>query len=116
MRILAIFSIGANFSASADCRGKSFSEEGFDYVFSIVCAVFWGFPFSARLRAGGLIMTKKDYVAIAAVIQDVRSLPDVQSCLVARATTRTMIVAFADVFADDNDRFDRLRFLRACGL
>ena len=61
-------------------------------------------------------MTKKDYVAIAAAFQRVLTATDVRECLVARATTRTMIVSLADVFAGDNDRFDRLRFLRACGV
>ena len=61
-------------------------------------------------------MTKKDYVAIAAAIQDVYCAPNTQDSLMARATARTMVVKLADVFEEDNGSFDRLRFLGACGM
>lgn len=53
-------------------------------------------------------MTKKDYVAIAAIIvehKNDRYRP-----------AHTIALALAGYFATDNARFDRARFLRACGI
>lgn len=47
-------------------------------------------------------MTKKDYIAIAHAIRDTGgSVP--------------LVEALCVVFHEDNDRFDRERFLRECG-
>ena len=55
-------------------------------------------------------MTKKDYVAIAKVIHDNYG---VSPSDVAR---EKIALALADVFKLDNPRFDRVRFLVACGV
>lgn len=58
------------------------------------------------------MMTRKDYIATA----------DILDVLVATATDETIgdildaVDAFADMFAKDNERFDRTRFLNACGV
>lgn len=54
-------------------------------------------------------MTKKDYIAIAAVIKVANNQGDTATCkFIARN--------IADVFQSDNSKFDRARFLRACGI
>lgn len=61
-------------------------------------------------------MTKKDYIAIAHIIQDAKqdehdSIEEEQ----AAELTRTGIAhEMADLCARDNPRFDRDRFLKAC--
>jgi hypothetical protein len=58
------------------------------------------------------MMTRKDYIATA----------DILDTLVATATEESMphildaIDEFADMFKRDNERFDRTRFLNACGV
>lgn len=58
------------------------------------------------------MMTRKDYVATADILDTLvstvseDSLPDVLDA----------VDAFADMFAKDNERFDRTRFLDACGV
>lgn len=58
------------------------------------------------------MMTRKDYIATA----------DILDVLVSTATDETIgdildaVDAFADMFAKDNERFDRTRFLNACGV
>lgn len=58
------------------------------------------------------MMTRKDYVATADILDTLvstvseESLPDVLDA----------VDAFADMFAKDNERFDRTRFLDACGV
>lgn len=58
------------------------------------------------------MMTRKDYIATA----------DILDVLVATATDETIgdildaVDAFADMFAKDNERFDRTRFINACGV
>ena len=52
-------------------------------------------------------MTKKDYIAIARVIEDINSR---------KATGYRIAEIFADMLYRDNDRFDRDRFLLACGV
>lgn len=54
-------------------------------------------------------MSRKDYVRSANVIANAQKEP---SDLV---TAREIADGLADVFAADNDKFDRKRFLRACG-
>ena len=64
-------------------------------------------------------MTKKDYEAIAREVKDaLAQWPDGTSVLDvgARVATRTLTYRLCDVFAADNPRFDRARFLRACGI
>jgi hypothetical protein len=65
-------------------------------------------------------MTKKDYVAIAEIIRltrkytSVRDTPDMR--VGGGVATCSVAVRIADYCAGDNDRFDRGRFLRACGV
>jgi hypothetical protein len=60
-------------------------------------------------------MSRKDYVAVAAVIaSEVLQLRRVGN-LDAVDTVYTMTKVMADVFGSDNPRFDRDRFLAACG-
>lgn len=47
-------------------------------------------------------MTKKDYVAIA-------------KCIKAAPSVRALAEALCVVFHEDNERFDRARFMAACG-
>lgn len=56
-------------------------------------------------------MTRKDYEKIAAVI---KGMPDHAATL--RAQKASCASSFADMLAADNPRFDRERFLKACGL
>lgn len=63
-------------------------------------------------------MTKKDYIAIAAVIRDgalinLETLRDVE---VNGQTRRQIAGTMANMLARDNDRFDREHFLKACGV
>lgn len=55
-------------------------------------------------------MTRKDYVAVAKIIADNDSGMSIW-------TVRARIAdALAEMFAADNPRFDRERFLKACGI
>ena len=57
-------------------------------------------------------MTKKDYIAVAAVVrQEYGSASDEE-----RGVIEDIAGQLARVFAADNGRFDRGRFLRACGV
>lgn len=51
-------------------------------------------------------MTKKHFEAIAAVLKDAKDATNGQSYIAGR---------LADYFASQNPRFDKARFLRACG-
>ena len=51
-------------------------------------------------------MTRKHYIKFAKMIAE---MPD-------RSEALRMALALCQEFADDNDRFDRHRFLVACGL
>jgi len=55
-------------------------------------------------------MTRKDYILIAAAIKGANAAPGY--------TERNSFVAYAiaDALATDNARFDRERFLKACGV
>lgn len=72
-------------------------------------------------------MTRKDYIATAEIIaQFVRDLDrdalttttDRGLAILSgeRVATQTLAHRLADMFAADNARFDRARFLKACGL
>lgn len=52
-------------------------------------------------------MSRKDYVAVAAVLRGVTLTPSQRAELVQR---------FADLFTADNERFDRERFSTAAGV
>lgn len=58
-------------------------------------------------------MTKKDYVKIAAVLNETRPEKDTPILL---AGWRAITGHIADMLAADNPRFDRARFLKACGM
>jgi hypothetical protein len=62
---------------------------------------FGTLPFTTRRR----IMTKKDYVMIAALFHEARS---------EGYTLNQTIKLFAEMFDDNNDRFDYERFVEAC--
>lgn len=57
-------------------------------------------------------MSRKDYVAIAAVIRLYVGLADANTLDALRGVARGM----ADIFANDNPRFNRDRFYAACGM
>ena len=63
-------------------------------------------------------MTRKDYEAIASEIRNYLALPDLQPATMENRTRRDtvddIIDILADVFANDNERFDRSRFVGAC--
>lgn len=62
-------------------------------------------------------MTKKHYIAIAKRIRfDIESAARVQDGTHLRAAAMYAAHLFANVAAADNPRFDRARFLAACGL
>lgn len=54
-------------------------------------------------------MTKKDYVAIAAALKHAGGIETPTSI-------RELAQRLATIFQDDNERFDRQRFLTACGV
>lgn len=59
-------------------------------------------------------MSRKDYEAIAAALKDeALSLSHVDG---ASTCVPAIAARLATVFADDNPRFDRARFLAACGI
>ena len=57
-------------------------------------------------------MTRKDYVRFAAMLKVMRAMNRKHSTV----TPTTMCYPIADIFAADNPRFDRVRFLKACGV
>lgn len=64
-------------------------------------------------------MSKKDYIAIASAIRSERSCWPKDESLgdeFAYAALRSVTSRLAEVFAADNPRFDRNRFLEACDL
>ena len=61
-------------------------------------------------------MTKKDYVAIAALLKHRRPNADMLTPSPAYSMWHGIAWDLCDVFASDNPRFDRARFLAACGV
>lgn len=62
-------------------------------------------------------MTRKDYVAIAAALKDAATTEFQAQFPVSADMMRLEIIGrIAGVFAQDNPRFDRARFLKACGV
>ena len=64
-------------------------------------------------------MTKKDYEAFAEMFADVETnlvapIRSTKSRLIARPVARQIQTRAADLFADDNPRFNRTRFFAAC--
>lgn len=61
-------------------------------------------------------MTRKDYVAVARIIKDIRRFHSTYDTLGhAIVPVNVFEDDMAALFAADNDRFDRERFLKACG-
>lgn len=56
-----------------------------------------------------MAMTKKHYTAVAKAINNVMWQTDTDP-----ATVAYIIAALSDIFADDNPRFDKNRFMQAC--
>ena len=61
-------------------------------------------------------MTRKDFEAIAAAVKEVVDRPLAQENLEMRVMATAIAGKLADVCAGSNGRFDRGRFLRACGV
>jgi hypothetical protein len=62
-------------------------------------------------------MTRKDYIAIAAAIKEARSHgAETVAATEFNLGVTTATQRVADVLARDNPRFDRARFLTACGV
>ncbi len=65
-------------------------------------------------------MTRKDYVAIAATLSQTKPIASdyTDSSLygIVHARWHFVAVKMADMLAHDNPRFDRARFLAACGV
>lgn len=62
-------------------------------------------------------MTRKDYEKIARVMREYKSEANSHSDSPWRNTARVELVSrIADMLEQDNPRFDRARFLIACGL
>ena len=57
-------------------------------------------------------MTRKDFITVAQIL-NAANLPDVPEI---NQQTRILALSFCDVFQRDNPRFDRARFLKACGV
>lgn len=62
-------------------------------------------------------MTKKDYVLIASVLSNAMLCASESGANNSQATMiRFIACQFADKLANENPRFDRARFLKACGV
>jgi hypothetical protein len=60
-------------------------------------------------------VTKKDYIATAKILKAEKDHPASGGAAV-QLTVERLAHAFADMFQNDNSRFDRARFLQACGV
>jgi len=58
------------------------------------------------------MMTRKDYIATAEILDTLVATTEGE----AFDAVLDAIDAFADMFAKDNERFDRTRFVNACGV
>ena len=58
------------------------------------------------------MMTRKDYVATADILETLVSIVSGDNF----SDVLDAVDAFADMFAKDNPRFDRKRFVEACGI
>jgi hypothetical protein len=65
---------------------------------------------------GVIEMTRKDYIRFAAMFKVARVATVPNGFLTPDQITKGIINATADIFAADNERFDRARFLKACGV
>lgn len=61
-------------------------------------------------------MTRKDYVAIAAAIHRTGMAATIGPKKSAQDAIRLAAIDIAATMANDNPRFDRARFLKACGI
>jgi hypothetical protein len=62
-------------------------------------------------------MSRKDYIKLANALREtVGHVKDSGAPMVAVAAVRRLAVTVADVCGADNDRFDRDKFIDACGL
>jgi hypothetical protein len=65
-----------------------------------------------------MAMSRKDYEKVAAILREENDFAgdgrDLAS-RTARAVVATVTVKMADMFAEDNPRFNRAKFLEACG-
>lgn len=61
-------------------------------------------------------MTKKDYELIATILDGQTIVAPSQMAAACREQRDTYARAFADALKRENPRFDRERFLRACGV
>lgn len=61
-------------------------------------------------------MTKKHFEAIAGLLKSVEFACRVSPDEKAEARHRLLCKSFADLFSEENPRFDRARFLKACGV
>jgi hypothetical protein len=55
------------------------------------------------------MMTRKDYLATSAILNDLYRFSDASDDQI-----ENCVIAFADMFSADNERFDRKRFFQAC--
>jgi len=61
-------------------------------------------------------MTRKDYIAIAAAIHRTGMAINIGGKKSAEYAHRLLAIDIAATMAQDNPRFDRARFLKACGI
>ena len=64
-------------------------------------------------------MTRKDYIRFAAMLKDMRIAnvnPDYPWKHADKPTLDAVVLDTARIFAADNSRFDRVKFLKACGV
>jgi hypothetical protein len=61
-------------------------------------------------------MSRKDYVLIASTIREEILTAEAMYEPIGAAAMRRLAEGLADRFALDNERFDRARFLTACGV
>jgi hypothetical protein len=63
----------------------------------------------------GGTMTKKDYIAVAKILKDAREDAETAVNREARSQTDQIALMLSELFAQENPRFDPVRFLKACG-